>query len=193
MAKENATNENAGEQQAPEKSGGMKQLLFAALLMLGLVVGSGSAAVIMASFLIKPAAAPASAATGDGETAAAEDADAEEAGDDAKKADGENANRPTVAFEEQITVNVYKTKQRRFLCCKPVFVMLDDAAQKKLQERMVDLKDLLIQILKTKTLEELDEPGVTSELGREIVESVNNRLNLGQGVVEVKFAQFVVQ
>ena len=182
----------AAEQASPASGG--KQVLLTGVLLLGLMVGSSSAAVLAASLLLKPAPAAQAAEGEGGDAAAAAGSEAAAAPADAAKGDKAAAGaRIQVAFKDPIIVNVYRTNQRRLLSCQPVFVVSSEAAKKTLEDRMVDLQDLLIGVLKGKTLEQLDDPGVTSEVAREITELVNNKFELGSGVIEVKFSQFVVQ
>ena len=185
------------EEQSPARKDGTKQVLVAGVLLFGMVIVSASAAVLVASLLIKPDAVIGPGSNG---PAAVKGADAVTArpGQDPEKSERE---RPAVAgkagpqieFEDALIVNVYRTNQRRFLSCKPVFVMADEKVKKALEGRLVDLKDLLITLLKGKTLDQLDEPGVTHEIAREIVEIANEKLKLDSGIVRVKFTQFVVQ
>ena len=156
---------------APEKKPAQR-LLLAAFLLLGLMIGSASAAVVVASMVIKPPPPPPD-----------------------KAAEPHKAEMKPCEFmlESQLIVNVYQTQQRRYLSVKPVLTCDGEETQKKLKEKTVEVQHLLIGVLKTKTLEQLDDPDATNVIGREIQEVVNLKLELKNGVTSVRFVQFVVQ
>jgi flagellar FliL protein len=150
-----------------------QRLLLAALLLLGLMIGSASAAVVVASLVIKPPPPPP-------EKSAAE----------THKADMKPCE---FMLESQLIVNVYQTQQRRYLSVKPVLACDGEETQRKLKEKAAEVQHLLIGVLKTKTLEQLDDPDATNVIGREIQEVVNLKMELKNGVTSVRFIQFVVQ
>lgn len=173
----NADNKDAGAN-VPAKSGA-KQWILAILLLAGLVIGSASAAVVVASILIRPSGPQ------------AEKKAAEAKADEEKKA-GEK--KPCeFALENALIVNVYQTQQRRYLSVKPVFVLDSEDTQKKLKDKQVELQHLMISVLKKKTLDQLDDPDSANVIGREIQEMVNLKFSLNNAVTSVYFTQFVVQ
>lgn len=160
------------EQPQPESSPA-RNLLLAALLLLGLMIGSASAAVVVASIVIKPAAPV----------------------EEKKQAETPKENQKPCEFtlENQLIVNVYQTQQRRYLSVKPVLVCDGEETLKKLKEKTGEVQHMLIGALKTKTLEQLDDPDATNAIGREIQEVVNLKFGLKNGITSVHFIQFVVQ
>ena len=104
------TDEQAKE---PEnKKGGLRQLVLATLLLLGLVIGSASAAVVIASVALRPA---------ETEPAVPDESEGKETEGQEVEVDPQE-----FAFEEAIIVNVRQTNQRRYLSTKPVFVMVNN-------------------------------------------------------------------
>ena len=174
MAKEEHRPEEAAAE-APARSG--KQTVMGLLLLLGLVIGSSSAAVVVASLVLRPQAADAET---EATAAAAPEPEAEE-------------DPQEFTFEKEIIVNVYGTEQRRYLSVKPVFEVRDKATLEEITDRAGEVQNLLIGILKSKTLTELDDPEITGSLGREILELTNTQLEFGGRVLRVYFTQLVVQ
>jgi flagellar FliL protein len=159
------------------------QRLMAAVLLLGMVVGSASAAVVVASIVLRVGRAPAAAAQ-DAEGPAADTAD--KSGRKAEK---------TFEFtlENPLIVNVYETQERRYLSVKPVLVLDSAAALEKVRANQSELQHLLIGMLKGKTLEQLDDPDAANVIGREVQETANLKLKLDHAITRVYFTQFVVQ
>ena len=153
--------------------------LMAAALLVGMVIGSASAALVVASLLLRNAPAHADAET-------AKPAEKAAAGDKAEKS-------CEYSVENPLIVNVYQTQERRYLSVKPVFVLTGAAALEKLKTNGAQLQNILIGILKGKTLDQLDDPDSVNVLGREIQETANTKLDLDQGITRVYFTQFVVQ
>jgi len=94
---------------------------------------------------------------------------------------------------DTIMVNVYKTRQRRYLVVKVTLMVKDRETLASIEKQKLEVRDQLISLLKAKTLEELDEPEVTQRLGREIQDALDLSLGLKRGIVGVFFSQFVVQ
>jgi len=153
--------------------------LMAMALLVGMVIGSASAALVVASLLLRnaPAHAEAQAPKAPEKAAAA--------------AKTEKTCEYTV--ENPLIVNVYQTQERRYLSVKPVFVLTSATVLDKLKTNDAELQHILIGILKGKTLEQLDDPDAVNVLGREIQETANTKLDLDQGITRVYFTQFVVQ
>ena len=169
--KENADNTN--ETKKP------KQRTWPALLLIVcIILGTASAAVVMASIVIRPAPQKVE------ETVAAQEQDASESKD---------TTLCEFVLEEPLIVNVYQTQQRRYLSVKPVLVLKGKAALEKMTAKQVELQHLLIGILKHKTLEQLDDPDVANSIGREVQEMANLNLDVDAAVESVYFTQFVVQ
>ena len=170
--------QGSGDGAPAEKKTSAKQLLLGMALLLGMVVGSASAAVVIASIALRPSdpqAAKPEEPTGQPATAESSDGQLE------------------FPIEEALIVNVRQTNQRRYLSVKPVFAMVSEDALEAIKKKQGELQDLLIGVLKAKTLDELDDPEITRTLGREIQELANARLDLNGGIGRVYFTQLVVQ
>jgi flagellar FliL protein len=153
--------------------------LVTAALLVGMVIGSASAALVVASLLLR-------SAPPHDEAEAAKPAE--------KAAAGEKSEKPCeYTMENSLIVNVYQTQERRYLSVKPVFVLTDSTTLKKIRDNEAELQHILIGILKGKTLDQLDDPDAVNVLGREIQETANTKLDLDQGITRVYFTQFVVQ
>jgi flagellar FliL protein len=163
---------------AEKKAKGPSPLIAAALLA-GMVIGSASAALVVASLLLRNGPAQAGA----------------EAAKPPEKAPV--AEKPETlceyTTENPLIVNVYQTQERRYLSVKPVFVLTSTTVQEKLKANEAELQHILIGILKGKTLDQLDDPDAVNVVGREIQETANAKLDLDQGITRVYFTQFVVQ
>lgn len=172
---------NTGDAKAPaEKTAKAGPLpLMAAALLIGMVIGSASAALVVASLLLRNAPAPAAVET----TTSPE-----------KTAAGAKDEKPCeYTIDNPLVVNVYQTQERRYLSVKPVFVLTGATMLEKVKANEAELQHILIGILKGKTLDQLDDPDAGNVLGREIQETANTKLDLDQGITRVYFTQFVVQ
>jgi flagellar FliL protein len=153
--------------------------LMAAALLVGMVIGSASAALVVASLLLR-------------NTPAHTEAEAAESAE--KAAHGDKIQKPCeYTIDNPLIVNVYQTQERRYLSVKPVFVLTGAAVMEKVKANQAELQHILIGILKGKTLDQLDDPDAGNVLGREIQETANTKLDLDQGITRVYFTQFVVQ
>ena len=170
--------QGAGDGAQPEKKAPAKQLILGVALLLGMVVGSASAAVVIASIALRPS---------DPQAAKSEEPAAQPT--TAESSEGQLE----FPIEEALIVNVRQTNQRRYLSVKPVFAMVNEDALEAIKKKQGELQDLLIGVLKAKTLDELDDPEITRTLGREIQELANAKLDLNEGISRVYFTQLVVQ
>jgi len=153
--------------------------LIAAALLIGMVIGSASAALVVASLLLRNTPAR---------------AEAEPAPPAEKAAQTGKAEKPCeYTIDSPLIVNVYQTQERRYLSVKPVFVLTGLPVLEKVKTNEAELQHILIGLLKGKTLDQLDDPDAGNVLGREIQETANAKLNLDQGITRVYFTQFVVQ
>jgi len=180
MAKEPETPEKQEQQEQPAAKSGAKSLVVGIALLAALMVGSASAAVMIASLALRPAEAV---------TPAGAEPDAEASIDPSE----EPADPVTYEMEDPLIVNVRETQQRRFLSVKPVFTVASAKDLATLQKDEVDLKHVLITVLKSKTLEQLDDPQIANTLSREIQEQLNAKLDVGNIITKVQFTQLVVQ
>ncbi len=176
-----ADNKDGASAAVPGK-GRAGQVLISVALALGMVVGSASAALVVASLVMKNRA-PAAEAASEGKAAGKPEA-----------ASAKEEKPSELAIENPLIVNVYQTQQRRYLSVKPVLVFAGEKPLKEVKEgKMVELQHIMIGILKRKTLDQLDDPDATNTIGRELQETLNLKLNLNNAITSVYFTQFVVQ
>ena len=164
-----------GSQEQEQSGGGAKQMFMTILVLLALIGGSAGAAVLAAMFVVK--AEPAAAVPVDPEPEPVAEESEEEY---------------EMTFDEDLLVNVRDTQQRRYLSARPVLVLDNEAALKQLEDKKGELRHLLITLLKSKTLKQLDEPQAADATCREIIETVNAKFELESPVQRAYFTQFVV-
>ena len=171
--------ETPAQETASPPTGKGKGMLLAAVLLLAMIIGSASAAVAIASVALRPSQPP--------ETQPSEDTGLTEApGEEAEEAQ-------EFTFDEPMIVNVRDTDQRRYLSAKPVFVVTNKEELAKLVDKQGELQNLLIGVMKSKTLPQLDDPQITGSLGREIQDIANAKLGMDGKITRVYFTQLVVQ
>ena len=190
MADKNPPEENVRQQESEDQGAAGESSpattpspLLGIILVLVLTVASAGSAMLAASMVGRPAQAePGEIAetTGPPEPAEAE-----------KEQDGTHYIK--FVLEEPLLVNVYRTRHRRYLSVKPVFELDNAKTKKAIEDRKEELQHLLLTILKTKTLDELDAPEAVNSVAREIQETTNLGLDLNNGIRKVYFTQFVVQ
>ncbi len=93
---------------------------------------------------------------------------------------------------EPIIVNLADPSGRRYVKVTMTFELDSDAVKKEFEERLPQIKDLLITLLRSKTSAELNDPGGIFRLKEEIVSRINTLLVTGK-VKRVYFTDFVIQ
>ena len=153
--------------------------LMAAALLVGMVIGSASAALVVASLLLRntPAHAEPEPAKPAEKTAAGD-----KAGETLRVHHGQPADRQRLPDPG----TPLPFRQAGVRPDRPTML-------EKIKANQAELQHILIGILKGKTLDQLDDPDAVNVLGREIQETANTKLNLDQGITRVYFTQFVVQ
>ena len=89
-------------------------------------------------------------------------------------------------------VNVAGTGATRYLRLALAFEVEDTATQGELVKREVEVKDLILMVLGTKKMEQLDSIAARDELKREILNRLNDKLKSGN-ILNVFFTDFVIQ
>lgn len=170
----------ATEVESPAKAkGGSNQIV-----KIGIFVVIGMVAVVAAYFVtlnvIKPMMAPAPVS----EEVVAEEpvAEAEEHADEGDHGGGhgegaaaDEGNGEYYNFES-IVVNPAGTAGTRFLSCSVSFQLPDGKAHKAFESAQVQIKDLLITILSSKTVDELSDIDSRNRMRREILGAVNHMI-----------------
>ena len=94
---------------------------------------------------------------------------------------------------DPVIVNLSGSGGRRYLKAKINLEAKDVDIKKKIEAKSVQIKDRLIFILSSKTLEDIEGSEGQEYLRREIQDSVDVVLKIEDGVLQVYFTEFVVQ
>lgn len=94
---------------------------------------------------------------------------------------------------DPVIVNLSGSGGRRYLKAKINLEAKDVDIKKKIEAKSVQIKDRLIFILSSKTLEDIEGPEGQESLRSEIQDSVDVVLKIEDGVLQVYFTEFVVQ
>ncbi|MFH2054987.1 MAG: flagellar basal body-associated FliL family protein [bacterium] len=164
----------------PKAKGGSNQFV-----KIGIFVAIGMVAVVAAYFVtlnvVKPMMAPTAAVSGEEVVAAEPVAEVEEAPAEGEHGGGHSEsaaaeeNSEFFSFES-IVVNPAGTAGTRFLSCSVSFQLPDGKAHKVFESAEVQIKDLLITILSSKTVDELSDIDSRNKMRREILGAVNHMI-----------------
>lgn len=96
------------------------------------------------------------------------------------------------SFDEPIIVNLAETRGQRYLKVSIQFEVSDDTVIEELKKRKPLMLDLMINILSSKTIEDVQNTVGRNRLRREIIDKSNAELFSGK-VINVYFTEFVIQ
>lgn len=94
---------------------------------------------------------------------------------------------------DAIIVNLSGSSGRRYLKTKINLEARDEDVKKKIEVRVIQIKDRLITILSSKTLEDIEGIEGQENLRREIKDTVDVLLKAEGGIMQVYFSEFVIQ
>ncbi|MFN3531398.1 MAG: flagellar basal body-associated FliL family protein [Candidatus Brocadia sp.] len=94
---------------------------------------------------------------------------------------------------ETVIVNLSGSGGRRYLKAKINLEASDGEVKKKIEAKFVQIKDRLISILSSKTLEDVEGLEGQDNLRKEIKDAVDVILKVEGGVLQVYFTEFVIQ
>lgn len=94
---------------------------------------------------------------------------------------------------DPVIVNLSGSGGRRYLKAKINLEAKDGDIKKKIEAKSVQIKDRLISILSSKTLEDIEGTEGQENLRGEIQDAVDVVLKIEDGVLQVYFTEFVVQ
>lgn len=94
---------------------------------------------------------------------------------------------------DPVIVNLCGSSGRRYLKAKINLEARDGEVKKKIEVKSVQIKDRLISILSSKTLEGIEGPEGQESLRSEIKDAVDVVLKVEEGVLQVYFTEFVIQ
>ena len=93
---------------------------------------------------------------------------------------------------DTIVVNLSGSNGRRYLKAKINLEAKDGDVKKIIEAKSIQIKDRLISIISSKTLEDIDGLEAQENLRKEIKDAVDVVLKV-EGVLQVYFTEFVVQ
>jgi flagellar basal body-associated protein FliL len=99
----------------------------------------------------------------------------------------------TIVPLDAVIVNLSGSGGRRYLKAKINLEARDGEVKKKIESKSIQIKDRLISILSSKTLEDIEGLEGQESLRREIKDAVDSVLKVEDGVLQVYFTEFVVQ
>ncbi|HHT9111925.1 MAG: flagellar basal body-associated FliL family protein [Planctomycetes bacterium] len=114
----------------------------------------------------------------------------EEKGKEGKE--GANKEESMIVPVETLIVNLSGSNGRRYLKAKINLEAKDGDVKKVIEAKSIQIKDRLISIISSKTLEDIDGLEAQENLRKEIKDAVDVVLKV-EGVLQVYFTEFVVQ
>ncbi|MCF6149315.1 MAG: hypothetical protein E3K37_11740 [Candidatus Kuenenia sp.] len=100
---------------------------------------------------------------------------------------------PVIVPIDTVVVNLSGSNLRRYLKAKVILEVRDEEIRGKLETRTIQVKDRLISIFSSKTIDDIDSVEGREHLKREIKDSVDVILSAEKAVLQVYFEEFVVQ
>ena len=100
---------------------------------------------------------------------------------------------PLIIPVDTLVVNLSGSNARRYLKAKVHLEAKDAETKKKIEAKSIPIKDRLISILSSKTLEDIDGLEGQESLRIEIKNNIDSILKIQNGVLQVYFSEFVVQ
>lgn len=184
MAKE----DQAGAE-APEEGGGKKKLfIIIGAAVLVLIIGGAAAFMMMGKGDKKKEGEAAKTEAAAGAPGAAPAAGAHGGAPAAGGAPGAS----TVFPMEPFIVNIYDGQELRYLKVKVEMEMANPAIKPELEGRLAPIRDAILVVLTTKTLQDIQDVQGKNQLREEILVSVSKIIAQGK-VTKVYFTDFVVQ
>jgi flagellar protein FliL len=90
------------------------------------------------------------------------------------------------------TVNLADVGQRRYLKASVAFATNHKNLEKEILDRKPEIRDLVIELFRSRTVTDLNTLTGTEKLREEIKVQVNGRLKTGE-ILEVYFTEFIIQ
>jgi flagellar FliL protein len=119
-----------------------------------------------------------------------EEAEAEES--DGDEEEGENSDFGKIFTVEDVIVNPAQSKGAQFVLINFGFEVKSDGDVEKMKAREVQIRDILIRIISSKTIDQLDDAQDKEQLRQEIKEAVKPLLPEGH-LLNVYFANYIIQ
>lgn len=185
MAKE----DQAGAE-APEEGGGKKKLfIIIGAAVLVLIIGGAAAFMMMGKGDKKKEGEAAKTEAAAGAAAGAPAAGGAHGG---APAAGGAPGASTIFPMEPFIVNIYDGQELRYLKVKVEMEMANPAIKPELEGRLAPIRDAILVVLTTKTLQDIQDVQGKNQLREEILVSVSKIIAQGK-VTKIYFTDFVVQ
>ena len=183
---------NSSTEQAADTPKGGKKIFLALAVTVGLLVGGGGGVFVAGPLLANKAAAPVEAHDD-------ADAEAEDHGEEAaapepqgkKGAKGEAGPRP-MHLVENVVLNPAQSGGTRFLMLTLALEVKDAVIVDEMKVRDAEVRDVVLSVLGSKTVEELANTAARDTLKEELRTSIGGLFRKGS-VTRVYLPQFVIQ
>lgn len=181
---------------AETEGGGSKKKMF-------IIIGAGVAVAIILGVVIfmmmgkgdkkaKDKEEPAAAASAEGGGHGAPAAKAEGGGHGGGGASGGATGAANIFPLEPFIVNIYDGQELRYLKVKVEMEMATPAVKAELDARLPPIRDAILVLLSTKTLQDVQDVQGKNQLKDEILASINKIIPPGK-IAKIYFTDFVVQ
>ena len=174
-------NANAATDAAPNKPG---MMVLIGCLVAGLVVGGAGGAFALGPVLARKLSAPKAT------TEAASDEKSEEEHGGEK---GEKKAANTVHMMENLVLNPSGSNGTRFLMAAVAAEVKDEKVKDEMTNRDAELRDAALRILGQRTVEQLADMSLREGIKKELIDSLNAKLQSKTAIKRVYFPQFVIQ
>lgn len=178
----------ADEEQSPEDAAGSKPSMMIAIagLVGGLVIGGLGGSFALGPMLAKRLAVPRAAAA----AATTEEASGEE---EHGGKDGEKKAGATVHTMDNLVLNPAGSNGTRFLMAAVAAEVKDEKVKEEMNGRDAELRDAVLRVLGERTVDQLADMSLREGIKKEVIDSLNSRLQSKTAVRRVYFPQFVIQ
>ncbi len=95
-------------------------------------------------------------------------------------------------FEDPFIVNLAEVNAERYLKVNPVFEVDNEDVVEEINQKLPEIKDILITIFSSKTLDDVMPLAGKDRIKQEIMDKVNEVLTKGK-IIGVYFSDFVIQ
>lgn len=175
------------EQSTEDAASGSKPSMMVAIagLVGGLVIGGLGGSFALGPMLAKKLTAPRSA-----EAATTEEKSGDEQHDGK---DGGKKAGATVHMMENLVLNPAGSNGTRFLMAAVAAEVKDEKVKEEMNGRDAELRDAVLRVLGDRTVDQLADMALREGIKKEVIDSLNSRLQSKTAVKRVYFPQFVIQ
>ena len=177
------------EQSTEEAAAGSKPgaMIAIAGLVGGLVIGGLGGTFALGPMLAKKLVAPA-AVSAEAATTEERSGDEEHGGKDGEKKAG-----ATVQMMENLVLNPAGSNGTRFLMAAVAAEVKDEKVKEAMSGRDAERRDAVLRVLGERTVDQLADMSLREGIKKEVIDSLNSRLQSKTAVKRVYFPQFVIQ